>query len=458
MKILIVGAGTVGVSLAEHLSRQEHQIAVIDRDADTCEELSGRLDVLTVTGGGTTPGTLEAAGVRSADMIVAVTKDDDTNIVVCALAAQYGVPKRIARIGNPEYTDDSNPVNLAKLGVTEVIEPEKEMVRTVLNYIDLPGVTEAANFHNDSVCLRGYRITADMPIANRQILEINELHEGSMILIVLIIRHNMSIIPKGSEMVLPDDEIVAIMAPDALEAFAGLVNQSGGKARKVIVYGDSLTAAELARSLIGRAERVMLVDPNEAHGQEVAARTSNKVEILHGDCTSVELLQEIHIESASFFVAASTDPEDNIMACLLAKAEGAREVIAIGSAGRHAKLFGSLGLDRLITPHDITLRSIIGSVLKIPIGALLKVRNADVEVTRLVVGPKSRTAGKPVRAIPSLHTEPFVIGSVFRDEQVIIPSGETVLQAGDEMLVVTQSEGSAAVRRVFEGGFLNLPL
>jgi len=238
--------------------------------------------------------------------------------------------------------------------------------------------------------------------------------------------------------------------------FRSLVNRPQGKARKVVLYGSSLTAALLARVLPAHAERVMLVDPDEAHAQEVAARSPG-VEVLHGDCTRSEVLQEVHIENASFYIAAARDAEDTIMSSLLAKAEGAHEVVAVGGAARHARLFATLGIDHLVTPHDITLQTIIARVLKVPLGALLKLRSADVEVTRYLVGAKSKAAGRTVRELGGLQVEPFIIGSVIRGEEVLIPSGETVLEADDEVLVLSGSEGSTSVRRLFERGLSLLP-
>lgn len=451
MRIIVVGAGTVGYSLAEHLSRQGHLVSVVDWDERLCEELSGRLDVLVVNARATNPQALEQAGIRSADMVVAVTPDDDTNLVVCALAEQYGVTKRIARIAASEYTDPGSPVSLSKIGVTHVIEPEKEIVRNVLKYVELPGVTEAANFHFDTVYLRGYRITDDMPIASRRLSEINELHDSGTILIVMIVRNGVAIIPSGSEMILPDDEIVAIMTRESLPSFRKLVNQPPDKLRKIVVSGDSLTSVKLSEQLRAYADRVILVDPDEAHARLAAAELSG-VEILHGDCTRVDMLQEVHVENASFFIASGKDAEDNIMSCLLAKAEGAREVIAVGSARRHIELFLSLGLDRIITPHDITLQTIIANVIKVPIGALLTLKDAEIEVTRYVVEKKSRALGRSIRELMPAQTESFIIGSVFRGDEVIIPTGDTVLQEGDEVLVLSHAQANGGIRRVFSGG------
>lgn len=449
MNIVIVGAGTVGHSLAEHLNTQENHISIIDKSVDLCDRLNSQLDVFTVNDYGTNPSALERAGIAQADMVIAVTPSDETNLVVCNFAMQYGVGTRIARIVQLGNSFSDTPVSLEKIGVTHVIEPEREVVRNIIKYIELPGVTEAANFHMDSVYLRGYRITADMPIANKTLIETNALTKSAHILVVLIIRGGQAILPSGSERILPEDEIVAIMPRESLGDFRALVNQPGGKTKKVIVSGDSLTAIVLAEQLKALADRVILVDPSASHAQKAAAQLKG-VEVLHGDCTRVEMLQEANVRNATFFIAAGRDTEDNVMSCLLAKAEGAREVIAVSNAQRHAKLFASLGLDHVIDPHTITSQTIIANVIRVPIGSLLRLKNVNVEVNWFVAGKKSRITDRPIRDLDGILKRSVVVGSVFRDNQIIIPSGETVIRAGDEVIVLSKPEDARSLGRLFK--------
>ena len=171
MKVVIIGAGVVGRTLAEDLSRQRHSVSVVESRPELCEEMATQLEVLTVPGEGASPGALEAAGIASADMVIAVTPSDQTNLLVCNLAKQYGVANRIARIVSEEFTSPGATVSLAEIGVTHVIEPEKEVVKCALQYLELPGVTQTANFHSDGVYLRGYRITEEMSICGRTLAE-----------------------------------------------------------------------------------------------------------------------------------------------------------------------------------------------------------------------------------------------------------------------------------------------
>lgn len=454
MNILIVGAGTVGYSLADHLSQQNHHITVIERNPSLCRQLSSRLDVSALNGAGASPAILEEGGLAKADMVIAVTPEDPTNMLVCAFAKQYGIPKRIARVKSGEYTEKSTRISLEQLGVTNVIEPEKEVVRQVLQHVELPGVTDTANFQSDNVYLRGYRITEGMPLAHRTLAEITTLAGPAPILVVLIIREGRSVLPTGDAKILPGDQVIAIMTNESIDTFRRLIGQPPGRQSKIVVFGDTLTAIHLARELRAFSERVILVDPDEDHGLAAASQL-NGVEVLNGDCTNVDMLQEVHVENAPFFIAASRDTEDNVMSCLLAKAEGARRVIAVSNNERHVSLFRSLGLDYIVNPHEITSQTIIANILKVPIGALLKLKNVDVEVSRFIAGKGSKIVGKPLAKLDAMFRKTIIIGSVFRPDSVIIPSGDTVIREGDEVLVLCAPKSLRAAANLFKPG-LNL--
>ncbi|MBN1575425.1 MAG: Trk system potassium transporter TrkA [Chitinispirillaceae bacterium] len=448
MNIVIVGAGVVGYSLAEHLSRQGHRTSVIEKSIHLCSEINSKLDVLTINENGANPRILEMAGIKEAEMVIAVTPNDDTNLVVCNFAMQYGVLRRIARIRSLKLSDLQPPASFASLGVTHVIEPEMEVVDNILKYIELPGVTEAENIQMGNAYLRGYRITEDMPITGKTLIETNELTKSSQILIVLIIRNGKAILPRGTEIIRPGDEIIAIMRDDSLPKFRELINQPSGKFKKLVVSGDTIEAVELARSMHDFADRVILVDPKADHAQEAAA-TLPDVEVLLGDCTDVEVLQEVRVRDTPFFIAAGSDPEDNIMSRLLAKAEGAQRVIAISNNRRHSKLFVSLGIDYVINPNTITIQTIMRNIIRLPIASLLSLKSVNILVTRFIIGPKSAVIDLPIKLIGNRIKRSIIIGSIFRGEELIIPSGDTIFREDDEVLVLSQPGDTKEVGKLF---------
>jgi trk system potassium uptake protein TrkA len=449
VNIVIVGAGDVGYSLAEHLISQGHHISIIERSTQVCEELNNKLDMLSINDNATDPLTLEEAGIKNADMIIAVTPNDETNLIVCNFAMQYGVPQRIARIRSLKLNQPQSPVTFAGIGVTHMIEPEMEVVNNIRKYIELPGVTEAENIHMGNVYLRGYRIEEGMPVAGKTLIEINNITKSVHILIVLIIREGKAILPRGTELVLPGDEIIAVMRGDSLPAFRLLINQSADKLKKVVISGDSLEAVELARCMNEYADRVILVDPAADHAQYAAEELSN-VEVLLGDCTNVEMLQEVRVRDLPFFIAAGNDPEDNIMSCLLAKAEGAQRTVAVSTNRRHNKLFLSLGIDYVINPNIITTQTIMRNIIKLPIASLLHLKSVNVQVTRFVIGSRSSVINMPIKRIGNLLKRSIIIGSILRGEEPIIPSGETIIRENDEILLLSHPGDTKEVGKLFK--------
>ncbi len=447
MNIIIVGAGTVGYSLAEYFSGVHYHVAVIEQDEALCEQMKRKLDLLVVQGKGSCPSALEEAGISSADMLIAVTPSDETNLLACNFAMQNGVNKRIARIKSEMYTTASC-VDLKRLGVTSVIEPEWEIVNKILQYVELPGVIETSNFQSNNIYIRGYRITEDMPIAHKKLVEVREMSSTASILIVAIIRGDKSLPPRGSQVLLPGDKIVAIMPKDSFKSFRSLINRKSAKLQKIIVSGDSLTAVHLAKALKPLGEQVMLIDPDPAHGHS-AASVLDGIDVFHGDSTDSDTLQELRVESADCFIAAGKDSEDNIMSCLLAKNMGAGQVIALRDSARYTGLFDSLGIDYVVNQQDITSNMIIEKIQMMPIGTYLKLKSADIEILRLRAGKKSSVTGKSLQEIDKMFKKSLIVGAIVRGEEVIIPWGGIVIEENDEVITLCGREHSNRVSKLF---------
>ncbi len=447
MNIIIVGAGTVGFSLVEYFSKLNYHIAIIEQDKSLCEEIKRKHDIFVVMGKGSSPAALENAGVCSADMLIAVTPSDETNLLACHFAKQSGVKKRIARVKSDMYTTASS-IDLKRLGVTNVIEPEWEVVKKILQYVELPGVTESANFQSDNIYLRGYHINEDMPIAHKTLAEIKQMSRETPILIVAIIRNEKSLPPVGSQRLLPGDKIVAIMPKRSFKTFRSLINRKATKLRKIVISGESLTAVHLAKALRPLGEQVLLIDPDPDHGR-MAASMLDGIDVFHGDSTNSEILQELHVEHADCFIAAGKDSEDNIMSCLLAKNTGAHMVIALRNDDRYMELFDSLGIDHVVNPQDITSNMIIEKIQMVPIGTYLKLKTADIEISRLKANRRSSVTGKSLRQLDNSFKKSIIVGAIVRNDQVIIPWGDVVIEENDEVITLCPREHNRWVNKLF---------
>ena len=453
MNIVIVGAGTVGVSLARYLIKQNHYVSIIERDQTLCNDINTKMDVFVVNGPGTRPFVLESAGIRNADMLIAVTPSDDTNLVLCNFARQYGVGKRIARIKSSEYFSPDSPVKLTELGVTHLIETEKEVVKNIMQYIEFPQATQTANFHSDSVYLRGFKVFENMQLANKTLIEIKQFTSLSPLLVVAIIRGNDTVLPTGDIKLLPGDEVIAMMPKESFKHFRKLVNSPDEKVSRVIVYGDSLTAIHLAQDLKSLAETVNFIDPNIEHAKK-AASILKGLDVITGNCTNADIFQEIRVQNADFFISVVEDDDDNIMSCLLAKAEGARKVIAVRNDQRHIDLFLSLGVDHIINPQNLSTQKIIEDIKAVPIENHLRLKNGGIEVMRFKAGKNSRIIKKPLRDLQGLFKRSIIVGIVLRDNDVYIPGGDTLIHEDDEVFVLYNRENTKFVNKLFKSSMI----
>ncbi len=449
MRIIIVGGGVVGFSLAEQLRHENHDIVLIEKETATYEQIRNRTDIQILCGNGTSPALLETAGIKDADMVVAVTSFDEHNIVICAIAQQYGVERRIARIRSSEFREGAGIFDLKKLGVTLVTDPEAVLVDAITQFVETPGATDAVNFHEGNVLMRGYRVHRDMPLVGKTLRDIRKETAQHPLLFIAAIRKGEAIIPDGDYTIEPEDDMFGIFPRPSLEAFLNLFGRSRKEARNVIIAGTSLTAIQLARQVKDIVEKVVLIDPDYEHGRQ-AADILNDVDIIHGDATDAAILQEVYIRNADFFIAADKETDSNVMSSLLAKAEGAREVIAVINDVRHDRLFKSIGIDHVIHPRLAIANNILEKIHRGQIGRIVRIRNLDIEALRLTVDPDSPVTGKPLQHIRSKMQKGTIVGTLLRGDEMIIPDGNTIIEPGDKMIVITHSKNAARVRKLFK--------
>ena len=448
MNIIIVGAGVLGMGLTEYLGHFGHEITLIERDSAIAAAAESRLDVMAVVGSGSNPTTLEQAGIRSADMIIAATPSDDVNLLACHFAMQYRVEKRIARVISGGILSVQD-IDLGTLGVTHVVETEKEIVKAAQSLVELPGLTEAADFLGGNVFLRGYRVEKDMPICGKSLLEIRKMANDAEMLAVAIIRNGASVIPSGAEMLLEGDEFLTIMPRVSYPTYRTLINRPVCKIKKVIVSGDTAMAVNISEAMTHTADRVLLLDADREHAETAAARLDD-VEVLLGDATDTNFLQEVNVAGCDFYIAAGKDMEDNIMSCFLAKAEGTRHVIALRDDNRHFDRFLALGIDHVISPRLVTMQRIIESIQIAPIDSLLKLKNSGLSIARATVSKRNAAAGKPLSKLYNIFKKGTIVGAVVRDKTIIIPKGNTEIAAGDELIIICYEQNIPFVNRIFK--------
>lgn len=450
MRIIIVGGGIVGYSLAEYLLRDKHRLSLIETDQQLCQNVSEKLDLQVINGSGSSPAALKEAGVSGADMLLAVTPNNEVNIVACSIAAQHGVKQRIARLRGEEYVGASGLIELDKVGITSVIHPERVLVDQVLQYVETPHSVQSANFEAGKMLMRGYRVTENMPLANKTPREIREQIAPDAVLFSAIIRNGIGMIPDGEMTIQPGDTLYTLFPRESLDRFLGLVGLEKKASRKIIITGDSYATLVLAQAFDELdAYQVTYVDPDLAHAEQAAATFSN-IEVLHGDCTEDDLLRELYVGNASFFIAVSDSPDYNMLSALLAKAEGAHEVIATTTDMRHNKLYRSIGIDHVINPRLTTAREILEIISRGHIGAVVQLSDVDIQAVRYNVEPDSDVAGANVRKIATKLKKGSILGVIVREDKMILPHGDTVIEANDHVIVITHRRNLPTLSKLFK--------
>jgi trk system potassium uptake protein TrkA len=449
MRIVIVGGGVVGSSLAEHLINDGHTLSLIEKNPQLSELLSGKHDIHVFQGNGASPTLLKEAGIAKADLVVAVTPNDTVNMVVCGIAVQYNVPQRIARLRGREFRKGNPDFDIEKMGITEVIHPEKVMVDQILQYVTTPHAVESANFENGRVLLRGYRIRDNMPIAGKTPQEIRAEIAPDVVLFAAIVRASKGMIPDGTTVIEAGDILYTLFPRESLDRFLAMMGQEKKKTRKIIATGDSFALMEMSRALQATDNKVMIVDPDYDEAQRIAG-TFDGIDVIHGDCTNVDLLREINVEAASYFIAVSHEADYNMMSSLLAKAEGAHEVIATSGESRHDRLFKSIGIDHVVNPRKTAAREILEIISRGHIGAVVHLSNVDIEAVRFTVEPNSEITGQKIKRIARKLQKGSIIGVIVREDRMILPGGETTVEEGDHLIVITHHKNLSAVSKLFK--------
>jgi len=449
MRILITGAGVVGTSLAEQLSMEGHEVSLVDSDPDVLRSAADKLDILTVAGSASSPRTLEAAGIADAEMVIAVTQSDEVNMIVCALAAAKGVPVKIARIRNEEFSGDNPSFDPVAFGIDKAINPEQVAVDYIIKYINTPGATDVADFAGGRVLMRGFMVHDNMPIANHTLIELKQMDAMKSVLIVGIYRGGKLSIPnKGDVVVRPGDNIFAVMSRDALEDFLTLLGKQKGETRKLVIYGATLTGIGLAAQMEEQVSNIVLIEPDPDRARMASQKLGSTL-VLQGEGTDLDTLREAGVSTADYFAAVSSDNEDNLMASLLAKKEGAGRAIVLTSEPRYISVFKSIGLEVVINPRLITAGMILQHVRKGRVLSAIPIRDSAAEVLELHVQERTRGVGKPLRKTWKKFDGGSIVGAIIRDSELIIPDGNSVIQPGDDVIVFALPDAIDDVEGLF---------
>lgn len=451
MQIVIVGGGTVGTEVAVHLQRSGHSVALVEPRPERCAELAEKLDILVVEGSGASPRALEQAGIAGAGMLLAVSSVDEANILACSLAAQYGVPTRMARIrSSGEFRSKGSPIDLEKLGITRIIDPEHVMVRVIAQIAHIPGATEVFSYHDGEILLARHIMREGMPIIGRRFRDVAAIAGGHSFLAVALRRESegKTWIPTGDDVVSAGDDITTAFTRESLPQYLRMLGLENRRLKKAIVSGDGLTAIQLCEELATWVETVTLVDWNTDHAMRAAQRLHG-VEVIQGDPTEREVLREVSVGRADLFVGVGNDTTRNVMGALLARSEGCAETIAVSFEPASNRLFREIGINHVISPRRAIAQEIMDIIARGRMSVELQLRNLDLESVEMRVGEGSKATRGPLSEVWLPHRRQAIVGAVYRDGRAEIARGDTVLRAGDEVILIVKPKHVGTIQGLF---------
>lgn len=452
MKILIVGAGRVGSSLAQNLVNTKNDVTVVDVNRTPLADLQERFDLRTVHGDASSPAVLEAAGAHDVDLMVCCSTLDAVNLIACYLGREvFNVPRRIARLRTPYYLEHSE-FSAEKFGVDHVISPEQSITDYLFHLVEFPEVMEIVDFANGLVSLLTLKVSAKSSFLKLQINQSNLNLPDSNARILEVIRKERSLSLKKSFSLERDDEVVlAVDTTEARKAIKQLHKQQH-RVRNIMIAGGGHLGERLARQLANEDYHVRIIEMNEQRCHELAKVLPEDVIVLHGNSTDETLLLDEHVMDMHAFLALTDADEDNIMASLLAKRLGAEKVITLVSRQSYGELIRGSEIDIAVSPIWTTIGALMrdlkqGSVVR---GHRLRQgRSEAVEYKALGDEENSKVIGRSVANI--VWPKNSVLAAIVRAEQVIIPDSETVIEHEDHVIVyVSDLRAMEQVEKLFQ--------
>ena len=435
MKIIILGAGQVGSNLAASLVSEANDITVVDLEEAKLAWLQDRYDLRTVQGHASHPAVLRQAGAEDADMLVAVTQNDEINMVACKLAATlFHIPTKIARIRALDYM--KNPALFApeNMAVDYVISPEQEVTNYLRRLIDYPEALQVVDFAEGRIRLAAMRAHYGGPLVGHELRDIRKHLPKLDARVAAIFRRDRAIVPEGRTVIEDGDEVFFIAATENLRAVMKEMRRVDKGVRRVMIAGGGNIGSRLAADL-EMEYAVKLIDRNKRNAEALAQRLRRAL-VLVGDATDEELLLQENIEDMDVFCALTNDDEDNIMACLLAKRMGVRKVVALINRASYVDLVQGGEIDIALSPAQATIGPLLTHIRRGDMAVVHSLRRGAVEAMEAVVHGDRNSSKLVGRRIEEMALpEGVSIGAILRGEAVIIAHHDTVVEAEDHVIL-----------------------
>ncbi|MEM7083411.1 MAG: Trk system potassium transporter TrkA [Pseudomonadota bacterium] len=454
MKIIILGAGQVGSTVAYYLAKEEsNEVTIVDLNEEVLRDLQDRLDVGTVQGHAAHPDVLESAGASDATMIIALTNSDETNMIACQVAyTLYHTPTKIARIRSLAYIKSEKLFTQDALPVDVVVSPENLVTEYIERLIHYPGALQVLEFAEGKIRLVGLRAHKDGLLVGQELNTLREHIPNTDTRVAAIYRDGKSIRPEGDTVIREDDEVFYIAARKDIRVVMSEMRKLEAPVRRVVIAGGGNIGFNLARTL-ERTNQVKIIERDRERAKWVSKHLDNAI-VLTGDAADQELLVEENIDHVDVFVAVTNAEEANILSAMLAKRMGAKKVMALINRPAYADLVEADTIDIALSPQQITLSSLLAHVRRGDVAKVHTLRRGAAEALEAVAHGDSKSSKVVGKAVEDIELPPDVqINAIVRGDEVIIAHHDTVIEADDHVILfATDRKQIPRVEKLFQVG------
>lgn len=440
MRIVIVGAGAVGSYLAARLSGEGQDVVVIESDPERAAELQGTVDALVLRGNGASPASLREAGAADADLLIAVSNSDGVNVLACHAGSLIGVQRTVARIEDPDLT-----AGIGDLGVDVVIDPGEMAAREVFDLVRQRGVSDIVEFADGQLTLVGGIVREDSPLLDRTLEDLRSRHDSFDWAVGAVVRHGETLPVRGTTVITRHDHVLLVARTDELDRARLLLRPERGHIERVIVVGATRVAELATDLLLDAGLEVVVVDHEEERCRLLADRHS-KALIICGSPTDPGVLGDLGLGETDALAALSGWDDMNLTACLVAKALGASTALSRFHRLSYIGLLSGTSVDATVSSRLAAANAILHFVRRGRIHAVSTFKDTEAEALDIEVVPGSAVDGCAVRDLDLPRTA--VIGGVAREGRAFVPSGETVLEGGDRIIVFAPPEAITGVEAI----------
>ncbi len=452
MNIIICGAGKVGFSISKQLSSQGHSITVIDQSTEDIKKINDAQDVKGIVGRASLPSVLENAGAENADMIIAVTRNDETNMVVCQLASSlFNIQKKIARIRTKDFLEGkwNKLYNKSNIPIDVIISPEIEVAKSLYRRLEAPGALDSVPFADNKVKMLEIAVEKNCPISNVPLKNLTEKFPDFRANILGAVRKDKFVFLKKNDKMIEGDNVYLVVSSEQLNQILKAFGHEEKIAKKILIIGGGNIGLHLAKMLENSFEgaRVKIIEKNKQRAEEIASELSSSI-VINGDALDEDILKEANLEESETVLALTNDDENNIMACVLAEKTGLQKrTIAIVNKSNYSLLQSSLNIDDLVDPRMTTVSRIMGHVHRGTIGSVYSILDGEYEFIEAKISGKSELLNKKIKE--SNLPEQIRIGAVTRKDKVVIPRSDFVFEKDDLVVFLAHREHLKEVEDIF---------